>query len=159
MISANDNLDALAVGQSNLINSQALDLIGKEALVEAGEEINIDRGVPEQLVYVLPEQAREATLTVYAQDGAPVRVFNLETTPNGRIELDWDGTDADGEPLPDGSYLFDVRAIDPDGEPIALAVFQSVPIEGVNFGAEGIALISGDQVIPFASILEIRAGS
>lgn len=159
LISANENLTALSVGQSNLINSQALDLIGKNALVEAGDEIRVDQGRPDQLVYALPRQSSSATLTIYAADGSPIRVFDLETTPNGRIEFEWDGTDAQGDPVADGSYRFEVLATDTEGEPMALALFQSLPIEGVNFGSEGISLVSGNQAIPFASILEIRAGS
>lgn len=159
LISANDNLNALAAGQSNLINSQALGLIGKEALVEAGDEIRIDQGRPDQLVYALPKQASNATLTVFDEDGTPLRVFELQTTPNGRIEFNWDGTDAQGNAVADGSYRFEVNATDADGEPMALALFQSLPIEGVNFGAEGVSLVSGNQAIPFATILEIRAGS
>lgn len=159
LISANDNLTALAVGQSNLINSQALGLIGKDALVEAGDEIRIAQGNPDQIVYALPRQANAATLTIYNQDGTPIRVFDLQTTPNGRIELDWDGTDAEGNAVADGSYRFEVNATDTEGEPLALALFRSLPIEGVNFGSEGVSLVSGDQTISFATILEIRAGS
>ena len=159
LISANDNLTALAVGQSNLINSQALGLIGKDALVEAGDEIRIAQGNPDQIVYALPKQANAATLTIYDENGTPLRVFDLQTTPNGRIELDWDGTDAQGNAVADGSYRFEVNATDAEGEPLALALFRSLPIEGVNFGSEGVSLVSGDQTISFATILEIRAGS
>ena len=159
LISANDNLTALAVGQSNLINSQALGLIGKDALVEAGDEIRIAQGNPDQIVYALPRQANAATLTIYDENGTPLRVFDLQTTPNGRIELDWDGTDAQGNAVADGSYRFEVNATDAEGEPLALALFRSLPIEGVNFGSEGVSLVSGDQTISFATILEIRAGS
>ena len=41
---------------------------------------------------------------------------------------------------------------------MSIAQFQSIPIDGVNFGNEGVALVSGDQEIPFELILEIRAG-
>jgi flagellar basal-body rod modification protein FlgD len=158
LMAANENLQGLAVGQANLINSQALNLIGKDALVEAGDEIQIKQGAPEQLVYALPRPARSANVTIYAEDGTPVRVLELETTPSGRLSLDWDGLDSQGNPLEDGSYRIEVNAVDMDGEPMAIALFKALPIDGVNFGAAGIALISGDQEIPFDSILEIRAG-
>jgi flagellar basal-body rod modification protein FlgD len=157
LITANDNLESLALGQANLVNSQALSLIGKHALVEAGDQMRIVNGQPEELVYVMPRQAQSATLTVYSEDGVPVRVFELETSPGGRISVDWDGTDAEGNPLPDGDYRIEVRATDTDGEPLAVGLFRSLPIDGVNFGSEGIALVSGDREIPFDLILEIRA--
>jgi flagellar basal-body rod modification protein FlgD len=158
LITANDNLEGLALGQANLINSQALTLIGKEALVEAGDEISINQGTPEQLVYVLPRPAQSATITISDENGTPVRVLELESTPSGRVNLDWDGTDELGNLLPDGNYRIEVNAVDMEGEQMAIALFKSLPIDGINFGNGWITLVSGDQELPFDSILEIRAG-
>jgi flagellar basal-body rod modification protein FlgD len=158
LMAANENLQALSLGQANLINSQALNLIGKEALVEAGDELRVVGGVPETLVYVVPRTAQSATLTIFDAAGVPLRVLQLETTPAGRVTLEWDGKDSDGAALADGSYRFAVSAAAPDGEPISLALFKALPIEGVNFHDTGIGLVSGDREIPFELILEIRAG-
>jgi flagellar basal-body rod modification protein FlgD len=158
LMGANTNLENIAIGQASLINAQALDLIGKEALMESGDEIRIRNGKPDGLVYAVPRPASSATLTVYSADGTPARVFDLERNPSGRITLDWDGTDSDGNVLPDGDYRIEIHATDLEGEPMALAVFQSIPIDGVHFGDGGIALISGDREIPFELIMEIRAG-
>ncbi|MCP3979366.1 MAG: hypothetical protein GY716_08560 [bacterium] len=158
LIDANDNLQSLAVGQDNLINSQALTLIGKDALVEVGDEISITNGSAERLVYALPKTAQSATLTIFGEDGNPVRAIELETTADGRVTLDWDGMDGAGEPLSDGTYRFEVQATDLDGEPMGIAMFKALPIDGVSFGAAGIVLVSGDREIPFEQILEIRAG-
>lgn len=155
---ANANLELLALGQSNLINSQALNLIGKDALVSSGDTVRIKGGTPDTIVYSLPGQAASATLTVYGADGAPVRTFELDKTASGRTTLEWDGTDANGNKLPDGDYRIEVAATDLDGAPMTVTLFQSLPIDGVNFGGEGIELISGDREIPFDSIVEIRAG-
>jgi flagellar basal-body rod modification protein FlgD len=156
---ANSNLEMLAVGQSNLINSQALNLIGKDALVESGDTVRIKAGVPDTIVYSLPEQAASATLTIYGPDGAPVRTFELDKTASGRITLEWDGTDADGNPLADGDYRIEVSATDLEGASMTVSLFQSLSIDGVNFGGTGISLVSGDREIPFDSIVEIRAGA
>lgn len=154
----NRRLDTLALGQASLVQSQALGLIGKDALVEAGDTVRIRNGKPDGLVYALPKPAREATLTVYGPDGAPVRVFTLEPGADGRVALDWDGKNQNGVPLPDGEYRIEVRATDLEGEPMKIALFRSLPIDGVNFGGEGLALVSGDREIPFETIVEIRAG-
>jgi len=149
---ANGNLEMLALGQSNLINSQALNLIGKNALVESGDTVHVKGGVPDSIVYSLPQQASSATLTIFGPDGAPVRTFDLDKTATGRIGLAWDGTDADGD------YRIEVAATNLDGAPMTVSLFQSLSIDGVNFGGTGIELISGDREIPFDSIVEIRAG-
>jgi len=157
LINANDNLEALALGQTSLVNSQALNLIGKSALVEAGSQFHIGNGKPEELVYILPQPAESAQLTLYASDGTPVHTFELETTPNGRVTLAWDGKDLDGKPVPDGDYRIEISATDGKGEPIPIALFKSLPIDGVNFLDGGFTLVSGDREIPFELILEIRS--
>jgi flagellar basal-body rod modification protein FlgD len=157
LIGANENLQALALGQANLINAQALNLIGKEALVESNGEIQLSSGSAERIVYALPRQASSATLTIY-DNNTPVRVLELETTPSGRVALDWDGLDSEGNALADGTYRFEVRATAADGEPMSVAVFKALPIDGVTFGEMGIGLVSGDQEILFEAILEIRTG-
>jgi flagellar basal-body rod modification protein FlgD len=158
LIHANGTLDNIVLGQMDLVNAQALDLIGKEALVESDWEVNVKDGVPDELVYSIPQDARGVTLTITDANGVPVRTFELETTPNGRVTLDWDGTGEDGEPLADGTYKITVNATDLDGEPMSIALFRSLPIDGVTFVDGWISLISGDQVVPFDSIIEFRAG-
>jgi flagellar basal-body rod modification protein FlgD len=158
LIDANQNLEGIAVGQASLINSQALNLLGNEALVESGDTIRIQQGKPDTLVYAIPRPAKSATLTIIDSDGTPVRVIELDKTSSGRVTLDWDGKDENGEALPDGEYRIEVAAFDTEGEPMAIALFQSLPIDGVTFTDTGIALISGDREIPFELIMEIRAG-
>ena len=72
-----------------------------------------------------------------------VHSIELETSPNGRVTLDWDGTDSDGMPLPDGSYRIEVTATDLEGEPMAIALFRALTIDGVNFGPGGVSLAPG----------------
>ncbi len=158
LIDVNGNLQSLALGQANLINAQALGLIGKEALVEGGDSVRISQGKPDTIVYSLPSAAGEATLTVYAADGTPVRVFELDKTATGRTTLSWDGTDSAGNKLADGEYRIEVHATDASGQPMTVELFRSLSIDGVNFGGNGISLVSGGQEIPFDSIIEIRAG-
>lgn len=156
LISLNEGIQTLGAGQGELINAQVLTLIGKEALVEGGGQVRIKNGQPDAMVYSIPREAESAVLTIKNADGEIVRTFDLETSPNGRVDLDWDGTDANGDALPDGDYTVEVNAQDASGEPMAIALFRSLPIDGVNFAEGGITLVSGDRILPFEAILEIR---
>ncbi len=158
LITVNDNLEVLSSSQSQLINAQALDLIGREALIESGNELRIKNGDPDTIVYAVPRQARDLSLSVLDSSGELVRNFELEKSPNGRVTLDWDGTDADGNKLPDGDYQIKINAVDTQGEPMSIALFRSLKIDGVNFFDGKIALIAGDRELPYEMILEIRAG-
>lgn len=156
LIDANSGLDTLAAGQTELVNSQVLTLIGKEALVEGGGQVRIKNGEVDEMVYSVPSPAESVTMTIKNAANETVRILQLENDPNGRIDLDWDGTDSDGNPLEDGDYSVDVHALDAAGEPLAIALFRSLPIDGVNFAEGGITLVSGDRILPFEAILEIR---
>jgi flagellar basal-body rod modification protein FlgD len=158
LITVNDNLESLGVAQGQLINAQALTLIGKQALVESPGSLTIRNGVPDEIVYAMPVEAGSATLRVLGPDGQVVRTFELETTPQGSVTIDWDGTDEAGNALADGDYRIEVEAMDAEGEPLDVPVFLSVSIDAVHFLGGTIALISGNREIPFEAILEIRAG-
>ncbi len=158
LMEANENLLGIALGQLDLVNAQALNLIGKQALVESPGTIEIRGGAPDRIVYALSAPAREATLTVYGPDGVPVRTFVLDPKGAGRLALDWDGTDDDGRLLPDGEYRLEARAVGADGEPVAVALYQALSIDGVSFQG-GLSLVSGDRILPFDKIVEIRGGA
>ncbi len=159
LVSVNDNIENMAMGQASLVNSQALNLVGREALVDAGDTIRIRNGEPETLVYALPPEAVSATVNILGPDGLPVRSIDLDTESGGRVTLNWDGTDENGKLLPDGEYTVQIAAIDADGEPTLAGLFKSISIDAVNFNNGGFTLISGDSEIPFDQILEIRAGN
>jgi flagellar basal-body rod modification protein FlgD len=159
LITANANLEGLALGQASLLNSQALTLIGREALVANGDSLEIENGQPTKLMYRLPQAAGDAKLTIYSADGAPLRVFDLSTEPGGWVELAWDGRDSKGNALADGTYRVEVSAAGTGGEQLAVALARGVRIDAVRFGGEaGITLVTGDAELPFDQILEIRAG-
>ncbi|HEU4402291.1 MAG TPA: flagellar hook capping FlgD N-terminal domain-containing protein [Candidatus Polarisedimenticolia bacterium] len=158
LMTANTNLTSIAAGQGSLLDAQALGLIGKEALVAGGDAVHVRQGKPDLIMYALPGPAREATLTLYGKDGAPVRTFRLDPGADGRVLLPWDGTDESGKPLADGDYRIEASATGASGEKLNVSLFRSLTIDAVDFGGEGISLVSGGQAIPFGSIVEIRAG-
>ena len=158
LIEVNDGIGALAGGQANLLDMQAFGLIGKDALVESGGSLRVREGVPDSLVYAVPVPANSVQLIISDAQGETVETIDLDPTPRGRIDLDWDALDFE-EPLADGDYQLSVNALDANGESMSIALFRSLPIEGVSFSEGFIQLISGDQVIDFASMLEIRSGS
>jgi flagellar basal-body rod modification protein FlgD len=160
LISANANLENLALGQASLLNSQALTLIGREALVAAGDTVKVEDGKPAKLMYQLPQTAHDATLTVYGADGVPLRVLKLDASGGSWKALDWDGLDSQGHALADGDYRIEVSATGADGQPFKVPLAQALSIDGIRFGGEdGITLVSGDRELPFDEILEIRAGA
>lgn len=158
LMSVNKNLAGLATGQANLVNSQALTLIGKDALVEAGGTVRVQHGKPDDIVYAIGAGASTATVKIVDAQGVVRRVIELDPKRAGRVDLGWDGRDGNGDLLADGEYEIRIEAKDASGEAVPAALWRSLPIDGVNFESGSVALVSGDREIPFDSIVEIRSG-
>ena len=157
LVSVNDNLQGLASMQNEMLNAQALDLIGKEALVENDGELVISNGSADELFYELGQPAAKVTVSIFDEHNQLVRTLDLDPLASGRTAVNWDGLDADGERAPDGKYRLDVQATGQSGEKIPIGVYRSIFIDGVNFADGSLSLSSNGREIPFESILEIRS--
>lgn len=155
-IATNENLELMIQGQGTLINSQALSLLGKEALSDSDGQIEVRDGEPEKIVYELPEGATGAELEIRDSEGFLVRKIALDGEPGVRHDLEWDGTDDNGDLLEDGEYSISVVATDGSGEELTVNLFEALKIDGVKFVNGGIALISRDREIQMSAILEFR---
>lgn len=160
LINLNDSIETLTLGQAELVNSQALSLIGKEAVVPHTDSIQVEDGVPvDTLIYALPETAKSATIHLTDAQGNRVASYELDPVAGGRRTVDWDAAGGDQKAIPDGSYGIEIET-EPIGErPAELLLFQSLEIDGVNLQEGGMQLISRGRVIPYESILEIRSNS
>jgi flagellar basal-body rod modification protein FlgD len=157
LIEVNDNLQALGLGQAQLLNAQALSLIGKEALVP-GDTVRIASGTVEPVYYDLGPDGAAASLEIRDATGTVVRTIALPPTPSGRQQVAWDGTGADGEMLPDGEYSLVVRPAEGAATTLDVPLYRTLAIDGVSFADGMVTLLSAGRVLPLDSIIEIRDG-
>jgi len=157
LVDMNSRIDSMLDGQEQLVNSQSLNLIGREVLADTGGELQVrsDGGV-EAVVVDLPQDIPEARVEIYDPSGALVQTVQLGDTSAGRHEVQWDGLDEDGNQWAPGMYGFKVIARGADGVEQTLPGFVSVPVEGLHVGANGLAFVSGNRVMTFDEVLEIR---
>ncbi len=158
LVDLNKRMDGVLGAQNDLVNSQALDLIGRKVLADIGGATHLKAGKAEELAYQLPSSMASAKVEIVDATG---KVVTTITPTDGAIagehRVTWDGTDSNGNQLPDGAYTARVVVSDGKSE-LTLKPYTLVPVDGVRFGADGLSLVSGDQTIPFASIVEIRNG-
>ncbi|MFQ5766692.1 MAG: flagellar hook assembly protein FlgD [Acidobacteriota bacterium] len=162
-IQTNTNLMSLAQGQSSLVNSQALLLVGREVLINSGDKFQIRNGQPDKLVLDLDEEISGGKLEVFDSTGKLVETIELDAAPAGRRAIPFDGQtqmDAEGNiidrPLTDGDYTFKLTTFNGTGSVEAGQVLISRIIEGINF-TEGVpVLVANGQNLPFSDIVEIR---
>lgn len=106
--------------------------------------------------YSLPEAAAGTTLVVKDDKGRVVHQSPGETAA-GRHAFAWDGRDAAGNRLPDGSYSFAAIAKDRDGAPIKTTSTAIGRIEAASFADGKVALFMGDLEVALDDVLAVHA--
>ena len=150
----NTQLGALATAQTALNNSQAVAYIGRTVLSDGNATLIAD-GQTEPLQVSLDAPAAEVFVSVYDGSGALRSTFSADAMPAGRGAIEWAGADMNGNPLPDGSYWFEVAAVDGAGNEVAAAPMSSGRVSGVAFEDGAARLVVNGQSVPLDSIIEV----
>jgi len=154
LTNVNDNLQYLLLYQASINNSQAVDFIGK-TVKSSGDSISLVDGATDEIHFELAEDASEVVVYIYDFDGNPVRDLDGGSLAAGDQSMEWDGTDGDGEVLPDGAYFFEIVAMDAGGEEVENRTFVSGTVTGITF-TEGVTyLLIGDKEVPVGDVIEV----
>jgi len=154
MRNMNTNLAILQMYQASLNNVQAVSLIGKSIKVE-GDTISLENGVTDSSLMYNMDDEGNVTIEIFDENGEKVGTQELGMQTSGEHEFHWDGTDGEGNNLPDGEYSFKVKVADEDGEEIQLTTYIRGRITGVSFRDNITYLMVGGKEYPLSSILEI----
>ncbi len=159
LIDMNKRFDSMLDGQAQLVNSQSLNLIGREVLADTGGELQLrSDGSAESVVVDLADSFASARVEIYDASGQVLRTLNIDDPGPGRHEVQWDGLDENGNAMTAGMYGFRVMTQDGEGLEQQQQGFVLVPVEGLHVGANGLAFVSGNRVMTFDEVLEIRVG-
>jgi len=153
----NEQLEALAVAQTDLNNSQAVSYIGRTVLCN-GNATLIAEGNAEPLQVALDEPAAEVYVSIYDATGALRSTFSTDAMAAGRGAIEWDGRDMDDNPLPDGTYWFEVTGMDGSGNEIDVSPLSSGRVSGVSFVDGEASLVVNGQTVPLETIIEVIQG-
>lgn len=159
----NKRMDNVIEGQGQLINSQALTLIGREVIADTAGELQLHAAGTDgegrrsdRIVVDVPEAPAGLQVQIKDKGGRVVRTIVVEDPAAGRTSVEWDGRDDKGNLLPAGPYSFTVGANDAKGQAVAASGYVALTVDGINIGEGGLALVSGDRTIGFANVIEIR---
>ncbi len=136
-------------------NSAAATIIGKE--VKAwGDEIHVKEGATSyDLNFNLESDAAKVTAEILDEDGNVVKTIKASELSNGDHTLTWDGTDANGGQVPEGTYTLRVQAWDGNDVEISAKEYTMGVIEGIRYQNGSAVLIVDGEEIPFSNVLEI----
>lgn len=132
-IGINDRLDALAIQNQGMQNTQIVGLVGKEATVK-GDIVTLNgQGSIVPISFTLDEAAQESTIVIRDAAGRTVRTIPVAAKAAGTVTVTWNGQNDAGNPQPAGPYKVTVTAKDADGSPVSLTQQSKGLVQSVSF--------------------------
>ena len=129
-----DSLQTLVSSMSGERMSSAASLIGKSVAISDGKAIKA--GEPVEGSVSLANDVDSITLKVFSSSGALVRTGQIGAQKKGEYPFSWDGNDAEGNPLADGTYRIEAtvtRFGTPSKAPVStMASVRSVTTDAVT---------------------------
>lgn len=150
----NANLEYMQLYQASINNAQAVSFIGKE-IISLGNDIQVTDGQAETCRFELAGEASGVVVNIYDSAGNLVRAIEQGAMDGGRQSVTWDGTDQNGNTVPDGDYTFEVMAVDAADQKVEALTYSSGLVEGVTFIEGRTYFLVGNQKVPISDIVEV----
>ena len=142
-------------GSGNVMSS--VSFIGKD-VVAVGDQLNVKGGTATPLNYQLGSAANSVVLQVVNSTGSVVRSLTLGPTAAGTGQVAWDGKDASGLPVPDGTYQLKVAATDTSGSQVSASPLMTGIVDGVDMNGTSPVLTMGGLSVDLANVLQVKGG-
>jgi flagellar basal-body rod modification protein FlgD len=152
----NDNLENMGRFQASLTNSQAVSYIGKE-ITARGNAVELRPDSPVACHFELGAEAEIAAISMYDNAGGFINSFETGPLSAGRHTVVWDGTDRNGNRLPDGIYFFEVQAADAENRSVAVSPLLQATVTGVTFKDQTAHLTTALQTVAIEDVMDVSA--
>ena len=155
----NKNLAAMQDYSATTNRLSALDMIGKQVTFTGSGTVSLGEAVGSvPLKFDLADNANQVTVTITNETGQEVSRLDLGYQDAGSRQFSWDGLNENGQPLPAGSYHFQVAAVDEMGNSVAVTLYGSGLVQGIetdnDTGKTVVVLASGQ--VPIDEIVGVR---
>ncbi len=131
-------------------------LIGKKGLVKS-ELGRVEDGRFLGGKLVLEEPVEGVKLKIYSREGKLIRELDLGPLSAGEHEIDWDGTDAQGNPVPDGNYRLYLETSNPEDRSLITLKTVGRLTGALREGEEYQLLFNGQSQISLSDLEKILA--
>jgi flagellar basal-body rod modification protein FlgD len=149
----NDNLEILQGAEDSQRLDNLLDYIGKE-IKSTDNNITLNNGQTFGGSYTLEDRG-DVIITVFDTEGSEIRTIYKNDQEAGEHNVDFDGKDNHGYPIPDGYYSFSVQAFDNEGSSNEVSTGLSGLVTAVTYQGGIPYLMVGDHLIHPESITEV----
>ncbi|MBL4688148.1 MAG: hypothetical protein JKY37_26395 [Nannocystaceae bacterium] len=159
-IETNTRLAALESGQVSSSRATMMGLVGKRVTVDASQ-INLTGDATEaEFTVDLDDAATKVDVVIRNENGDEVARIQAGANPAGDIVVDWDGKDANGIALPEGSYSVEVEATSGEDGVIEASISLSGTTTSIEFSEDGGTLLGlGGILVSPAAIQSVANGT
>lgn len=147
-------LKSLQTQNQSMLQTQAVGLVGK-TVETTSPQFNLTNGTA-SLKVNLDAKANVALIIKDAQ-GNTVAALNQGSLTSGSHNIQWNGKDANGNTLPDGTYTAIVGAMDASGQTVAATLTTKVKVDSVLFNAGEAYIVAGGKQIALSNVTQIYA--
>ena len=154
LINMNSGLDTLAGIQNQTSLISASGFIGQQAQV-TGDALTIQDGSANAVYYDLARDSTATTMNVYDANDNLVAVVDLGRQSAGEKSIQWNGHDANGDTVADGSYHFEIVGQDAQGTAIDANTSFNGLVSGVRYTNDGTMLIMNGKEYPLSNMIGV----
>ncbi len=153
----NDKFDAFATSMTSNQALQASSLVGRNVLVAGNTAALNGSGQPVVGNIISGQNVKNMKIAITNEVGETVRVIDAGSHKAGSVEFAWDGTDANGNPLPPGNYQINASGvINGEEQQLPTAMYRHVNSVNLSSSQQGVILnLDGEESITLADVLEI----
>ncbi|MBU0681563.1 MAG: flagellar hook assembly protein FlgD [Proteobacteria bacterium] len=141
-----DSMDQLLEYQTSQNNLQLLTLLDQEVRVY-GNGIGVTGDEIGKGEFNLNKDADMAVLEIRDAGNKLVKLIDLGALSMGDHDVEWDGTDMQGNKVEDGLYVFDVKAYDQAGQQLTADYKATGKVTGIDYET-GSAMLVLDHYVP-----------
>ena len=156
LVGLNEGLNILAMTQAAATSAQMVSYVGKEVTVSDSSLFVTGDDDTVAMSFELPERASSVEVTITDESGEVVRTVDLGSRMAGPVHKSIDAVDKHGNPLPPGTYTYEVTAKGPDGETIDVQEHSTGFVESVVFeNGYPELMLSDGRKIPLGQVLKV----
>lgn len=150
---SNDLLKNLLSAIQSQSQFDLMQFVGREVVTQ-GNTVSLPQSGGTSLSYDLGGNANNVTVSILDSNGQLVRTIQEGAQAQGRQVVEWDGLDGNGNPLPEGTYSFQVQATDSNGSGVTAQTYASEQVVGTSWAnGQGELLLQSGRTITQDQIL------
>lgn len=153
-ISMNEKLDAMVQLQLAGASNIGLGYVGLEASY-IGSDFHFDGERPVDTTYTFDDIASVSSISILDEQGNSVYTQAGEAG-QGPHQFKWDGKNAGGELVPEGTYSVSIGANNAAGENLKTTTVVSGIVDGIESQNGVIFLLVGDRAVSLSSVINAR---